>query len=293
MEILEVLLEAVLDSLKMLPVIVVCYILIELLEEKILNKYKTSNLLKGRFAPVFSSGIGLIPQCGFSVVATDLYSKRIITVGSLMAIYIATSDEALPIMLSYPDKYLDLIIILAIKFFYAVIIGLLIDALLRRKNNSKIAENCATASESQNVCGCCHHELKEEKKTLKDIFIHPLVHSLKIFSFILAINIIFGLLIFYVGEENVKNFMLSFGVFQPFFSGLVGMIPNCSASVIITELFISGNITLGSCIAGLTTNAGIALVALFKFNKNFKQNCLIASSLYLFGVLIGVIVNFF
>jgi len=292
-EILEVLLEAFLDSIKMLPVIVVCYILIELLEEKILSKYKSSKILRGRFAPVFSAGFGLIPQCGFSVVATDLYSKKVITIGSLMAIYLATSDEALPLLLSYPEKYLDMILILAIKFFYAVFVGLLIDAIFTKKNTPFLDEKCAKIEQGENASGCCHHNLCKDKKSFKEIFIHPIIHSLKIFSFILVINIIFGLLIYYVGEENVTSFMLSFGFFQPFLVGLVGMIPNCSASVLITELFISGNITLGSCIAGLSVNAGIALVILFRLNKKLKENILIAISLYALGVLIGVVVNFF
>ncbi|NCB48398.1 MAG: hypothetical protein EOM55_02060 [Clostridia bacterium] len=291
-EILEVLLEAVLDSLKMLPVIVLCYILIELLEDKVLKKYKSSKLLNGKFAPVFSAGFGLIPQCGFSVVATDLYSKRIITIGSLMAIYLATSDEALPILLSNPDRYVDMILILSIKFIYAVLIGITLDAIFRRRITPIFKENGANGHQ-ESVCGCCQHHLEDGKKTVKEILIHPLIHSLKIFSFILIINIIFGLLIFYVGEDNVKNFMLSFGFFQPFLVGLVGMIPNCSASVLITELFIIGNISLGSCIAGLSVNAGIALILLFRLNKKLKENILIAISLYVLGVLLGIIVNFF
>ncbi len=291
-EILEVLLEAFLDSIKMLPVIVLCYVLIELLEDKILNKYKTSKILNGKFAPVFSAGFGLIPQCGFSVVATDLYSKRVITIGSLMAIYLATSDEALPILLSNPDSYIDMILILAIKFFYAILVGIVIDAIFRRKISPIFQKNGAN-EHHEHIYGCCQHELENDKKTVKDIFIHPIIHSLKIFSFILIINIIFGFLIYFVGEESVKEFMLSFGFFQPFLVGIVGMIPNCSASVLITELFISGNITLGSCIAGLSVNAGIALVILFKLNKKLKENILIVTSLYTLGVLLGVIVNLF
>jgi hypothetical protein len=299
-EILDVLLDALLDSLKMLPVIMVCYFLIELLEDKILTKYETSKLLKGRFAPVVSAGIGLIPQCGFSVVATDLYSKKIITVGSLMAIYIATSDEALPILLANPSSYLDLVLLIVIKFCYAVLVGMTIDLIFKPKLakksiDAKTVVSCDSSSCSS-IHGCCNHELEGEKKgekKIKELIVHPIVHSLKIFSFILIINIIFGLLIYFVGEDNVQNFMLSFGFFQPFLVGLVGMIPNCSASVLITELFIEGNITLGSAIAGLSVNSGLAIIMLFKLNKNIKNNLAIVFSLYFLGVLLGVIVNFF
>lgn len=334
--ILHVIWHAFLESIITLPVIFVCYLVIELLEERILTKYKTSKLLKSKMAPVVSASFGIIPQCGFSVVATDLYSKRLITLGSLMAIYIATSDEALPILLSNSSNYLDLLLIIGIKFVYAIVIGLLIDAIFRKKENlnssASLKENNFTASiagtevdKPKNITennldyvkdvatkeedsltqdkhlhneevieGCCHHDLKHTHESkLSHIFIHPLLHSLKIFAFILIINIVFGLLVEFVGENVISNFMMSTGFFQPFIVSIVGLIPNCAASVIITELFMVGGITLGSCIAGLCVNSGIALILLFRLNKNIKENILILVSLYLLGILLGVVINFF
>ena len=328
-EILHVIWHAFLESIITLPVIFVCYLVIELLEEKILTKYKTSKLLKSKIAPVVSAGFGIIPQCGFSVVATDLYSKKLITLGSLMAIYIATSDEALPILLSNSSSYLDLFLIIGIKFVYAIVVGLLIDAIFRKKQENKaismvnhttnsenllvsneketkVVEMSTTQEEKENtnakkdehsdevIEGCCHHDLKHSHESkISHIFLHPLLHSLKIFAFILIINIIFGLLIEFVGQNVIADFMMSTGFFQPFIVALVGLIPNCAASVIITELFLVGGISLGSCIAGLCVNSGIALVLLFKLNKNVKENVLILISLYALGVLLGVIVNLF
>ncbi len=328
-EILHVIWHAFLESIITLPIIFVCYLVIELLEEKILTKYKTSKLLKSKLAPVVSAGFGIIPQCGFSVVATDLYSKKLITLGSLMAIYIATSDEALPILLSNSSSYLDLFLIIGIKFVYAIVVGLLIDAIFRKKQENKaismvnhttnsenllvsneketkVVEMSTTQEEKENtnakrdehsdevIEGCCHHDLKHSHESkISHIFLHPLLHSLKIFAFILIINIIFGLLIEFVGQNVIADFMMSTGFFQPFIVALVGLIPNCAASVIITELFLVGGISLGSCIAGLCVNSGIALVLLFKLNKNVKENVLILISLYALGVLLGVIVNLF
>lgn len=339
-QILLILKDALIDSLKMLPIIFVCYIVIELLEDKILNKYQKNKFLKSRFAPIVSAGFGLIPQCGFSVVATDLYSKRAITLGSLFAIYIATSDEALPILLSNSQNYLSLLLIIAIKFVFAVVVGLTIDMIFKNKmekdkcvqqttflnvnstsSSTQNMSNSTTENEQtqidnvnttgQNMCsndneqtiavtlsndkiqGCCHHHIEKDHKTVKEIFLHPLLHSLKIFAFILIFNLIFGLIIEFVGENVISSFMNSTGFFQPFLVALVGLIPNCASSVIITEFFITGSITLGSALAGLCVNSGIALVMLFKLNKNTKQNFLILFSLYFLGVLLGIIVNLF
>lgn len=300
-EILDVIWEALVeDSLKMLPVILICYIIIELLEEKILNKYKASKLLNSPFAPVVSAGFGLIPQCGFSVVATDLFSKRVLTIGSLMAIYLATSDEALPLMLSDVNNYMNLILILAIKFVYAVVVGIILDLIFRKRNSENILIEQSSidfegAEHDHEIHGCCSHDLENDKvqNKFKHFFIHPLIHSLKIFAYILVINIIFGLLVYFVGENSIVNFMSSTGVFQPVLVAIVGLIPNCAASVIITEFFLNGGIALGSCIAGLCANSGIALIMLFKLNKNRKENFTIFTLLYILSISIGLIVNLF
>ncbi len=292
---LDIFLDALKDSALTLPVLFICYLLIELLEERILNKYQKNKMLKSKFAPIVSAGFGLIPQCGFSVVASELYSKRIITIGSLFAILIATSDEALPIMLSNPANYLNLFLIIIIKFVYAVLIGLLLDVIFKNKKEgqkSTLASN--NVAIEKDVHGCCHHALEHSKHSkFKEVFVHPLIHSLKIFCFILIINIAFGILIHFVGEDSISNFMLSTGIFQVFIVALVGIIPNCAASVIITEMFISGGITLGSCIAGLCVNSGLAIVMLFKFNKNKKESFAILASLYGFGCLAGLIISLF
>lgn len=380
--ILDVLLDALKDSAITLPVLFICYLLIELLEEKILHKYQSSKVLRSRVAPVISAGIGLIPQCGFSIVASDLYSKRVITIGTLFAIFIATSDEALPIMLSNPNNYLNLAIILLVKFCYAVVVGVLIDIIFSKKNKKdllifnsqksnivsrthhhhKLSEkkkqgvdnlekedknqddviiennlkedaervdnlekthakkeenldrnnsenleksNVKTTNlkddnsneiiilDNEEIKGCCKHKLEHESGKIKEIFIHPLKHSLTIFAYILLINIAFGLLVEFVGSDKIINFLSGTGFFEPFIATLVGLIPNCAASVLITEVFIMGGISIGSCIAGLCVNSGLAIVMLFKMNKNVKENLLILFSLYAISTVLGVVINLF
>lgn len=341
--ILHILGHAIKESAITLPILFICYLLIELLEEKILNKYQKNKMLKSKFAPVVSASFGLIPQCGFSVVASDLFSKKAITIGSLFAILLATSDEALPIMLSNPANYGSLAIILGIKFVYAVIVGLSLDAIFSRKNNKKKTvliktpddkielgikktsvvneenkkdknqlnadlhehiheedlshqahrEDAKSSHEHIEIHGCCKHNLDQKHSKIKELFVHPLIHSLKIFAWILLINIIFGCFVEFVGEGTIANFMASTGFFEPFIVSLVGIIPNCAASVIITEMFLVGGISIGSCIAGLCVNSGIALIMLFKLNKNLKENIAILFSLYGLSCLIGVIINLF
>ena len=297
--IFHVLLHTLKDSIITLPVLFVCYLLIELLEEKILKKYQSSKMVKSKWAPVVSAGFGLIPQCGFSVVASDLYSRKMITLGSLFAIFIATSDEAVPLMLSYPNNYLNLIIILVVKFIYAVIIGFVIDIFFLRKNNKTeiliMQEKKLNEEDEQihEVEGCCKHKLEHKHNKIKELFVHPLIHSLKIFGFILIINFVFGLIIEFLGENIIASFMMTLGFFEPFVVTLVGLVPNCAASFIITETFLNGTISLGSCIAGLCVNSGIAMVTLFKLNKKLKENILILLSLFLLSCALGVIINLF
>ena len=288
----EELWHALKGSLMIIPFLFLAYLLIELVEEKIIDKYRTKKVLSSPLAPVVSAGFGLIPQCGFSVVATDLFSHKFLSIGSLLAVYLATSDEAIPILLSQPDRYVDLLLIIGIKFVFAIIVGIVAD-LIFKKYKPVINEEITFS----NVEGCCGHEVEEErheeKSKLKHWLLHPIIHSLKVFAYILVINVIFAMLVYWVGEDAIINFMMSTGIFQPFFVGLVGLIPNCASSVIITELFLMGGLSLGSCIAGLCVNSGIAILVLFRLNKNMKQNFAILGALYFLSTILGMVVNLF
>ncbi len=325
-KLLDVLFDALLDSLKLLPFLFVVYFLIELIENKTSKNFKSSRLLNGSFSPVLGATAGMIPQCGFSVMATNLFSSKHINAGALIAIYIATSDEALPIFLSNignaPHIFLSTILpLFLIKFVLAVIVGYAVYFLCKTPNSifnsnqiniNKKAENktvayiqnhdanndniidkhfdvTSTATEDHSDVGCCKHNIYNENNKAKKYLLHPLIHSIKIFIYILIINAIFGIIIFYLGENAISNALSSVGSFQPLLATFVGLIPNCASSVVLTQLYISKSITLGSAVAGLSANSGIALAVLFKQNKNIKQNLAIVATLTTVSVLAGTL----
>lgn len=322
----EIVLDAVLDSLKVLPFLILLYIIVEVVEEKVSTGTKFFKYTQGKYATLVGAGLGLIPQCGFSVVASDLYARRYIKVGTLLAIFIATSDEAAVVILSNPTKAYVIFPILAIKFVFALLVGYGADLILSKyykanplakgtlndisaknhnhenkeqnanneksKNKTEInlnannAENVVT-EEMLEVDGCCGHNIEGKRSTLKQFFVHPLIHSLKVFAYILAINLIMGFVIELVGEQNVANFMQGLYWLQPLLVGIVGLIPNCASSVLITQLYLINGISFGATIAGLCVNAGIAFAVLFKENKNIKHNLLIMGSLLILSVALG------
>ena len=278
---------AVKDSLISLAVIFVVYIVIELIEGKVASKLQKAK----KVSPIFGALFGLIPQCGFSVVATDMYAKRHITVGTLFAMYISTSDEALPILLSNPDKMLYVLPLIIIKFVLAFSFGYLVDLIYSKSKQQVVKHSQECAHEEETHSGCCHHHIDNQKKTAKDYLLHPLLHSLKIFAYILVINIIFSLLIHYVGETAIIDFLSSSKYLAPLYACLIGLIPNCASSVIISQLYLIGGIGFGACLGGLICNAGLGIMMLFKQNKNIKENIAILSTLIIFALIVGYIAS--
>lgn len=335
---LDIFLDALKDSATILPFLFLVYVLIEVIEMYSVTTLKAKHMLQGKFSPLIASSVGLIPQCGFSVVATDLFSKKYISVGTLLAVFIATSDEAIPIMLSNLESAKMLVPMLIIKFISALIIGYgvyFIQKFLERKkvveigsakdfvkkdnqenNKSKeskvVAEKTSEISTTKTVdkhidetsekhchdhndcegvesIGCCGHHLDEQPSKLKKFLWHPLIHSFKIFLFILIVNLILGTVLHFVGEEKLAVALGVDTYWQPLVSALIGLIPNCASSVAITGLYVAGTLSFGACVAGLTANAGVAYVVLFKHNKNLKQNLLIVLSMYVISIVIGFI----
>lgn len=298
----EVFLDAFLDSLKILAVVVICNIIIALIEPKLSGKIN----LKGKFAPLVGASVGLLPQCGFSIVATDLYQKRHITIGTLVGVYIATSDEALPIFLAHPEKALHILPLLALKFVIGVIFGYLLDALYvkGRKEVVEHLENCdeeykirlTDVKEAQLIennekkfdddnpidiengsKNLSDEDIERQKKqkfdeNLHNYFWHPMLHSIKIFLYVFVVNIIFGIIIFYVGEDNLIAFLSANKYVAPLFAVLVGAVPNCAASVVLSELYIMGGLGFGATLGGLCMNAGLGFTVLLKNTKQWKNN---------------------
>lgn len=277
---LDVLIDALVDSLKMLPFLFAAYLLIEYLEHKASAKMKSSLQRLGPFGPVGGALLGVVPQCGFSVAASNFYAGRIISVGTLLAVFLSTSDEALPILLAHPDMLRYIAPMLLIKVAAAVVFGFLADFLVRRfvkpQTEAPFEELCAN-------CDCDHHGIMHS----------ALRHTAEIFAFILLVNVVLGYAMYFIGEENISALLLNGSVFQPFLTALIGLIPNCAASVLITELFAVGSLEFGSCIAGLCAGAGVGLVVLFRTNYRPKENLAIVGALYAASVVTGLLVNLF
>lgn len=290
-EFLDVLLDSLIDTAKILPVLFIVYFLIEFLEYKNVFRFENSKLLKGKASPVMGALFGSVPQCGFSVVSAELYSERKISIGALVAVFIATSDEALPIMISNYKSIPALIVLILTKIVFSIIVGYITMLLYSKFFEKKIqpTPHEETSHEhGEHLHACCNHDLEDTKFDWK----HPLIHCLKITLYIFVINVIFGTILMFVGEDNLIAFLNSSKVFQPLFAILIGFIPNCVSSVVITELYLMGGLSFGSIVAGLSVNAGIGLIVLLKENKNKKENLFIILSLVLSSLIIGYGLHF-
>lgn len=272
----EIIFDTLIDGIKLLPFLFFAFLIIELIEHKFDKKTKKIITKSGKYGPIIGSLLGLVPQCGFSVVAANLYITRVISLGTMFSIYLATSDEMIPVMISHNVSIKIIVTILIIKLISGMFFGFIIDRLFFRKtNNNYNYEIC-----DKEHCDCKH-----------SIFISSLKHTFKTFIFIILVSFVLNAIMEYFGSKLVSNIFMKNSLFGPFIGSLIGLIPNCASSVILTELFLQNVINFGTCIAGLVSGCGIALIVLFKTNKNIKENLFILLSLYLIGVLVGIIVN--
>ena len=265
------------DSIKLLPFLFIAFLIIEAIEHKFSNKSKKLISKSGKFGPLIGSLLGCIPQCGFSVLATNLYVTRIISLGTLISIYLSTSDEMLPILISNQIDFSKIIKILAIKFLIGVLWGFIIDLILFR-NKKKVSESFDICDDEH-----CHCE--------NGIFKSTLIHTLKTFMFVMLVTFGLNLIIYFVGEDTLSTILQGKKLLTPFIASLVGLIPNCASSVILTELFVNNIITTGSLIAGLLTGSGVAILVLFKTNNNLKDSIKVLLMCYGIGVLSGLLID--
>lgn len=272
----HVILHTIIDSIKILPFLFITYLIMEYLEHKTSEKSKNAIKKSGKFGPIFGGLLGAIPQCGFSVSATNLYAGRVITLGTLISIYLSTSDEMLPILISNGTNIGLVLKIVAIKVAIGIGAGFLIDLIFRKKEeNEHIHELCEHDH--------CHCEESILKSSIK--------HTLQIFVFILIISLVLNFVLHIVGEDTLAGLILNRPILGPVLAGIVGLIPNCASSVVLTELFVSGVIGMGTLIGGLLVNSGLGVIVLFKVNKNIKENIKIVSILYAIGVIAGIIIE--
>jgi len=284
----EVILESLYDTLKVFIFIFAFYILFSFIEIKITTRLTK----KSKMSPLYGSLVGLVPQCGVSVVASDLYLKRHISLGTLMAIFITCSDEALPILLvSGNTKALAVIPLIIIKFVVGFVTGFVIDLFISKKEVEEHLECCCN-DDIQVHTGCCCHHIDDEKEDGFDKHMwHPFMHSVKLAIYIFVINLILGIIIHFVGKDNISNFLQINKYITPFFATLIGMIPNCASSVVLAELYISESISFGAILAGLTMNAGLGMIFLFKGKEKNSTKLYILLILLLVSIIVGYVTN--
>ena len=273
----EVIVDTLLDSIKLLPFLFIAFILIELFEHKFSKKTKKKLSDSNKFGPVVGSILGIIPQCGFGVMATNLYATRIITMGTLISVYLSTSDEMIPILLAEKAPAGLLVKILLIKLVVGIICGIVIDLLIKKKEK-----------ENFHICEDDHCHCDDEH-----FFGAAIKHTLNIFIFILVFTFIINLIMEYGGNDVLSKILLKGNTFAPLLTSLIGLIPNCAASVVLTELYLNSAISFASLVGGLLTGAGLGILVLFKTNKNLKENLFIIATIYIIGVVVGVLLELF
>lgn len=283
-EILEVLQDTAIDTIKLLPFLFITYLIMEYIEHKTSNKVKDVIKKSGKFGPLLGAIVGVFPQCGFSVSATNLYAGRVITLGTLISVYLATSDEMLPILLTEAVPAGTIFTILGIKLVLGIVAGFIIDFVIRMFRKEKVEE------QEEKIEEICEHE---HCHCEEGIVTSAIKHTLNITIFIFFITLVLNGIIAYIGEDTIAHFISQNVILGPIVAGLIGLIPNCASSVILTELFISNVISMPVLISGVAVNAGVGLLVLFKTNKNAKENLKIVGLLYIIGVLAGIILELF
>lgn len=273
----DVCLDSLLDSIKLLPFLFLAFLFMEAMEHRAGGKINKALASSGKAGPVIGALLGCVPQCGFSVFSANLYSGGVIGAGTLLAVFLSTSDEAIIIMLSNPDKKPEILKLIAVKVLIAVVFGYIITLLEKIKPAPKkqVEDLCKE-------CGC-----DEEDGILKPA-IH---HTLKIFAFLTVIIFIINLCVELLGMERLSAILLSNSIFQPVVAALIGLVPSCASSIILTGLYLEGAISFASVIAGLCTGAGAGLIVLFRENRNIKENLFITFVLYVTAVISGVIIQ--
>ncbi len=280
---LDVLADAWGDSVKMLPFLYLAYLLIEWLERHHGARIEQALAGGGRWGFIPGALLGCVPQCGFSAVASNLYASRVITPGTLLAVFIATSDEAIPLLAAEPSQWGSLALLLLSKAVFAMVGGALLDVPLRHVLPRSLYGGYAGRADEVD----CHEEHEEHS----GIWLAALRHTVEIFLFILLFSALIGLCFAWVGEDTITAALAGMGFLQPVLTALVGLVPNCAASVLLAQLYIDGAISFGSLFAGLTAGAGVGLAVLWRVNPSWKQNLFMTGLLWAAGAAAGMLLQ--
>lgn len=272
----DIISDSFIDSIELLPFLFLTYLIMEYLEHKTGDKMQAAIRNAGKGGPVIGAVLGVFPQCGFSAAAANLYAGRIITMGTLIAVFLSTSDEMLPIMISENAGIGMIVKVLAVKVIIAVIAGMAIDLIFRKSRKDMQIEYLCR----QHHCHCEN-----------GIWKSALHHTAEIFIYVLIISLAVNLLIAWVGEDVIGSVILNRPVAGAAIAGLVGLVPNCAASVIITQLYLDGVLSAGAMIAGLLAGTGVGLLVLLRVNDDRRENLRFIGLLYVIGVMAGIVVE--
>ena len=283
---LEGIFDALIDCLKMLPILYVTYLVMEYIEHHISERSEKMIRKVGKVGPLPGALVGLIPQCGFSAAVAGLYAARVVTLGTMVAIFLSTSDEMLPILISESVPVSTIIKILGIKLVCAMFFGFLTDIALStaRKLGFRSAEKHVRIHE---ICEREHCECEEKH----NIFISALKHTMQIFVFVLIASLIIEIIINLIGEDALGTIILNAPVAGELIAGLIGLIPNCAASVVLTELYLNSALSGGALMSGLLAASGMGMLVLFRMNRNVKDNITILVMMYIFSVAAGLVIH--
>lgn len=275
--------EACEHTLAALPFLLIIYFILELLEHRF--SHKTLDLK--RYGPVIGSAAGIIPQCGFSIAATTLFNKGVITTGTLLAVYLSTSDEAIPILLAYPDQFSTVLKLIVIKFIVGVGAGIIIDLFTKKPlTDDCYCSSCHEGTEHTHEGTHHHHDAP-----LGQVIRHSVKKTLQIFLFLLITMFLLDLVVELIGEDRLQMILTGGSIFQPFLCALIGLIPTCLPSILITQLFLSGVLPFGSAMAGLCAGSGMGIIILFKENGDPKRIANVLFLLYLISSAAGLFLN--
>jgi hypothetical protein len=287
--------DAFTDTVRLLPLLAAVYFFVSFLEYRYGDRMGSFLAHFHKFGPVVGALFGCIPQCGFSVVASALYVKRVISVGTLLAVFLSTSDEAVPILLSVPRLAHMVGILIIIKVAIAVTAGMTVDLVLHSMKISKLKKAASMDAACEDAImghsGCCSHGVDKERSKIRSLLIHPLWHTAKIFIFLFVLSAALNYSVYLIGGAKIEEFLLKGTIFQPLLTSMIGLVPNCFASVLLAGLFAKGAISFGSMVAGLLAGAGLGMLVLVKENKDTKDTISIIGLLVGISVIAGVVIQ--
>lgn len=277
---LDILIDALLDTLKLTPFLYLSYLFIEYVEHKASDKIITSLYKVGKTGPVLGAAAGIIPMCGLSVSAVDLYANRLISVGTLVALLISCSDEALPVLFSSPATAKSGLILIISKFVIGAAAGLIMDSTGRDR---------ITPEQAHEKHELMHRDCEEDECEKEGIFLTALLHTLKSAAFVFAALLFMGLLVAEIGEDVLMSAVSSHPALAPLLAAVIGLIPNCAPSILLSELYAGGMVSFGAMLSGLIVNSGVGLAILWKQNKDKKQNLVLTLILFMLSILAGTV----